>query len=96
MYGIIGVDKNCEVIDMGLGGTVVKTAGKAVVAGTKTLAKGTGKAVQGTANAFSNGVSKLVGNSKTKNDARVKKAESMMSRVVKEVDTTEKSNGMSY
>lgn len=81
---------------MSLGGTVVKTAGKAAVAGTKTLAKGTGKAVQGTANALSNGVSKLVGNNKTKNDARVKKAESMMSRVVKEVDTTEKSNGISY
>ena len=81
---------------MGLGGTVVKTAGKAAVTGTKTLAKGTGKVVKGTANAFSNGVSKLVENSKTKNDARVKKAESMMSRVVKEVDTTEKSNGMSY
>lgn len=81
---------------MSLGGTVVKTAGKAAVAGTKTLAKGTGKAVQGAANALSNGVSKLVGNNKTKNDARVKKAESMMSRVVKEVDTTEKSNGISY
>lgn len=86
------MNKNCEVIDMSLGGTVVKTAGKAAVAGTKTLAKGT-------ANAFGNGISKLVENSKankTKNDARVKKAESMLSRVVKEVDTTEKSNGMSY
>lgn len=91
-------------MDMGLGGTVVKTAGKAAVTGTKTLAKGTGKAVKGTANALSNGVSKLIENSKekkaaqntTKNDARVKKAESMMSRVVKEVDTTGKSNGMSY
>lgn len=93
------MNKNCEVIDMSLGGTVVKTAGKAAVAGTKTLAKGTGKAVKGTANAFGNGIFKLVENSKankTKNDARVKKAESMLSRVVKEVDTTEKSNGMSY
>ena len=28
------MNKNCEVIDMSLGGTVVKTAGKAAVAGT--------------------------------------------------------------
>lgn len=85
---------------MGLGGTVVKTAGKAAVTGTKTLAKGTGKAVKGTANALGNGVSKLIENSKTKStstqDSRVKKAESMMKRVVHEVDTTDKSTGIGY
>lgn len=85
---------------MGLGGTVVKTAGKAAVTGTKTLAKGTGKAVKGTVNSLGDGVSKLIANSKTKStstqDSRVKKAESMMKRVVHEIDTTDKSTDIGY
>lgn len=81
---------------MGLAGTVVTTAGKAAVSGTKTLAKGTTSAVSGVAKSASKGVSNLVNSSKSKS-GRGQQAESMMKRVVGDLDTTGKtSDGYNY
>lgn len=51
------LEKRSEVNDMGLAGTVVKTAGKGAIGGAKVLAKGTGKVAGGTLNLAGKGLS---------------------------------------
>lgn len=83
---------------MGLAGTVVKTAGKAAVSGTKTLAKGATSAVSDVTSSASKGLSSLTSNLTSKSmSSRGQQAESMMKRVVSDLDTTGKtSDGFGY
>lgn len=71
---------------MALAGTIVKTAGKAAVSGAKTLAKGTSSAVSGLAKSASSALSS------SKTTSRAQQADSMMNRVVKDLDTTGKTS----
>lgn len=82
---------------MGLAGAVVKTAGKAALGGTKVLAKGTTKAAGSVVNSITNS---LCGNNVTKamnSASRGKQAESMLRRVMNDMDTTGKTrDGFNY
>lgn len=74
---------------MGLAGTVVQTAGKAAVSGTKTLTNGVASVVN---NRLSS-----VGNALTGSSNRGQQAESKFGDVLKNMDTTGKtSDGYDY
>lgn len=76
---------------MGLAGKVVKTTGKAAVNGTKTLTNTAGNVLSGIGNTVKSGLSNAVTSS------RSEQADSMMKRVVKDMDTTGKtSDGYEY
>lgn len=80
---------------MGLGGKVVSTVGKGAVKGTKTLAKGAGKLAGNTLSATGKGIANMGRSVSTKD--RGAQAESMLGRVMKEADTTGKTeDGYSY
>lgn len=91
-----------EVISVGLAGNVVSTVGKGAVSGTKKLAKGAGKVAGNTLDVAGKEMSS-VGNAVNKGASKIgtkdrgAQAESMMQRVMKEVDTTGKtSDGYGY
>lgn len=68
---------------MGLAGTVMKTAGKAAVGGTKVLAKGTSSALNGISNMITNNaINKQY--STTSKPSRVQQAEERLGKYVKD------------